>query len=298
MKRFVQIKKPQTSPQTSSIVRETIRYSPIILHATVDQAQPVGHKRTFVEHAHNLYHIAIYTKGDGEYSVEGRFHPAPPGTCVLIHPGQRHDFASHWRDSVYSEITFAYESPESKPLCISFEELLSLHTGVDISLLDNIVLPTDQMYVLRNLLMMATDHLNSADPLSQYHGQHDLMTIFNFLIGAAVSAEHEMFSQTRFERVKAYIEEHYSEHISIDELAKMASLSKGYFFREFKKQFGVSPLAHQQLIRIEAAKTLLKTTTLRCNEIAWQVGFSDVYFFHRIFKKHIGLTPIQFRKTN
>jgi AraC-like DNA-binding protein len=121
--------------------------------------------------------------------------------------------------------------------------------------------------------------------------------IFNFLIENAVLTQQKLFPEDHIERAKEYIEEHYFDQISIDELAKIASVSRGYFFRKFKSQFHVSPLAYQQAIRIEAAKTLLKTTVLRCNEIAWRVGFSDVYFFHRIFKKHIGLTPVQYRKT-
>jgi AraC-like DNA-binding protein len=296
MKRYVQTKKPQTHPQAASVARNAVQYGPLFLHATIDQTHPVGHKRTFAEHKHDFYHIVLYTEGYGEYSIEGSFHPAQPGSCVLIHPGQQHDFVSRWKRSVYSEITFAYQSAEGNPLCTSFEELLSIYTGLDISLIANIVLPMDQMYALRNLLMTATDHLNSADIFSEYHAQYDLAAIFNFLIRTAVSTEQKQFSKSRFELAKEYIEEHYVEQIRIDELTKLACVSRGYFFRQFKKQFGVSPQAYQQVIRIEAAKTLLKTTTLRCNEIAWRAGFNDVYFFHRIFKKHAGLTPVQYRK--
>lgn len=295
MKRYVQTKKPNTHPQAASVVHDTTQYTPVFLHATIDQTHPVGHKKTFAEHKHDFYHLVLYTKGHGEYSMQGSFHPAQPGTCVLIHPGQHHDFVSRWEHSVYSEITFAYQSASGTALRASFEKLLSSYTGMNISLKDKIVLPMDQTHILRNLLMTLVEHLTAPHQLSEYHAQHNLAMIFNFLITTAVATEQKLFPQSRFERVKGHIEENYLEQISVDEMAKVAGVSKGYFFREFKKQFGVSPLAYQQVIRIEAAKTLLKTTTLRCNEIAWRVGFSDVHFFHRIFKKHTNQTPVQFR---
>lgn len=296
MKHYVQTRKPQIYPQAASITNNEAQYTPELLHATIDQTHPVGNKKTFTRHKHDFYHIVLYTEGHGEYSIEGEFHPAQPGTCVLIHPGQHHDFVSRWKQSVYSEITFAYQSSQCKALCLTFEDLLSVYSGLDISLKSNIVFSVDRMHTLRNLMMRITNSLIRSDRLSEYQAQHNLTKIFNCLVEAAASSENKLFSESRFERTKSYIEEYYAEQICMDELAKMASASKGYFFREFKKLFGVTPLAHQQGIRIEAAKTFLKTTNLRCNEIAWRVGFSDVYFFHRIFKKHTSLTPIQFRK--
>lgn len=296
MRRFVRTKELPVKPQTSAIFHEGAHYFPVFLHATIDQDHPVGHKRTFVEHEHDFYHIVLYTKGYGEFSMEGVFHPAQPGACVLTHPGQRHDFVSRWERAVYSEITFSYETSAGDHLNLSFEELLEIYTGSDLRLNSNLILPIDQMHVLRNLLSTSTDHLNSVHPLSSYHAQHGLAKIFSFLIKNAVVTQPTSFTDNRFERVKNYIEEHFFEQLSADELANLAGVSRGYFFREFKKLFAISPMAHQQAMRVEAAKTLLRTTLLRCNEIAWRVGFSDVYFFHRIFKKHTGITPNQFRK--
>jgi AraC-like DNA-binding protein len=297
MKRYVQTKQFVSHPQAASIIHDSINYTPNVLHATIDQTHPIGHKQTFTRHKHDFYHIVLYTSGYGEYSIEGRFYPAQPGTCVLIHPGQYHDFVSRWKQSVYSEITFVYLSPENKFLNISFEKLLSLHTGLKTSLEPHYNLSMDQVHTLKNLLAKSISHLNGAGSHSHYFAHFDLVTIYNFFAQIAASHIREPLKQSRFERSGRYIEDQYFEKISIDELAKVAGVSNGYFFRGFKKEFGISPLAYQQNIRIEAAKTLLKTTTLRCNEIAWQVGFSDVYFFHRIFKKHTGQTPLQFRKS-
>ena len=295
MRRFVRIKKPDAIPQASSVFWNEVPYAPVFWHATVDQDRPVGSRKTFVEHVHDFYHIVLYTKGRGQYSKEGIFYPTEPGTCALIYPDQRHDFVSRWEHAVYSEITFSYQNNKGQSLKIPFEDLLSLHAGTEVHLIPQLKFSVDQVPILRNLFLTLTDHLNSTHPFSTFHAHNELTKIFSFLLENAVAAREDQCMDDRFERVKNYIEEHYFKPLSIDELAKLAGFSRGYFFRAFKEMFDISPVAYQQNLRIEAAKTLLKTTPLRCNEIARRVGFGDVYFFHRVFKKHIGVTPNQFR---
>jgi hypothetical protein len=152
------------------------------------------------------------------------------------------------------------------------------------------------MYVLQNFLIKSTDHLSSAHPSSQYHAQYDLAMIFNFLIENAVLTQQNDFLRTTLNVQKSILKSTISIRYPLTNWQRLPVSPEDIFFRKFKSQFHVSPLAYQQAIRIEAAKTLLKTTVLRCNEVAWRVGFSDVYFFHRVFKKHIRLTPVQYRK--
>ncbi|MBN1846295.1 MAG: helix-turn-helix transcriptional regulator [Sedimentisphaerales bacterium] len=295
MIRFVRIKKPDAKPHVSSLFWDDDQYTPLFWHTTIDQDRPVGSRKTFVEHQHDYYHIVLYTKGRGNYSQNGIFYPATPGTCVLTYPGLRHDFVSRWGKAVYSEITFSYVNTSNKYLKIPFDKLLELHAGTEVLLVPQLHFSLDQVQILRNLFLTLTDHLNSTHRFSMFHAHNELTKIFGFLVENAVLARKEQRGNDRFERVKDYIEEHYYKSLTIDELAKLAGFSRGYFFRAFKEMFDIPPLAYQQTIRIEAAKTLLKTTPLRCNEIASRVGFSDVYFFHRIFKKHLGMTPNQFR---
>jgi AraC-like DNA-binding protein len=98
-------------------------------------------------------------------------------------------------------------------------------------------------------------------------------------------------------RVRQYIDEHYAETITAEELASMSRCSKGHLFRTFKKSFRVSPLAYQQDLRFEAAQRLLRFTSLRCYEIAQRVGYSNVYYFHRQFKKRMRVTPAHYRQS-
>ena len=296
MKHFFRIKTTPISPQLLSIHFKGDIYRPVFWHASIDQDRPVGSQATFREHIHNFYHIVLYTKGEGAYSREGHFYTAQPGVCVLVHPNQRHDFVSKLRTAVYSELTFSYVNPQNEPLSCSFEQLLSLYSGLTVTLPDGLRVSSESRRILQALLIQMIDYLNSGRDLSMYHAHRTLSHIFNFLVEHRTNTIESEIIEDRFVRARMWIEEHYLESFSMDELAKSAGVSKGYFFRAFKKAFGVPPVVYQQQLRIEAAKTLLKATSLKCNEISFRVGFSDVYYFYRVFKKHTGITPKNYRK--
>ena len=58
---------------------------------------------------------------------------------------------------------------------------------------------------------------------------------------------------------------------------------------------GYSPLAYQTRLRIERAKDLLRNTSLRVSEIAAQIGYQNPMYFSSTFKKHTGMTPLEYR---
>jgi len=116
MFRFVRTQKTDFLAQALTITHDRQCFYPCIHHTTVGQDRPVGQVETFREHRHNLYHIVVYTRSEGAFSCEGQTIEAGPGTVVCISPGQWHDFVSHRRQSVYSEVTFSFETPEGRVL--------------------------------------------------------------------------------------------------------------------------------------------------------------------------------------
>lgn len=92
-----------------------------------------------------------------------------------------------------------------------------------------------------------------------------------------------------------YMEEHFDENVTLDELALKANLSKYYLLRSFTKQMGVSPYRYLQSIRIERAKKLLEDGTSPIDATS-KTGFSDQSHFTNYFKGFIGLTPKQYQK--
>ena len=94
----------------------------------------------------------------------------------------------------------------------------------------------------------------------------------------------------------SYIEEHYSERISLTELARMSFYNPGHFSKIFKETFGKTLTEFVREKRIERAVELLKKDEMSVDDIVKHTGFCDKKQFYRIFKKATGITPGEFRR--
>ena len=95
-----------------------------------------------------------------------------------------------------------------------------------------------------------------------------------------------------------YINEHFAEDISIDELAERAGISPYHFIRTFKKETGFTPHEYVVGTRMATARYLLKNTRLSVKDICFQTGFSSESVFCSAFKKRHEMTPAQYRSLN
>ncbi len=98
-----------------------------------------------------------------------------------------------------------------------------------------------------------------------------------------------------FLSVLELIERRVAEPLSIEELARAAHLSRGYFMSRFKQIFGLSPHQYQLLKRIEQARARLLKTSDTLDRISADLGFADAFHFSRLFKKMTGRSPQVFR---
>jgi AraC-like DNA-binding protein/ligand-binding sensor protein len=94
-----------------------------------------------------------------------------------------------------------------------------------------------------------------------------------------------------------YIWENFSRKISLDEISKAAGLSAPYFSSVFKEEMGENLSIYLNRLRVEKAANLLIETRNSLNVIAELCGFEDQSWFSKIFKKYIGVSPGQYRKT-
>ena len=113
-------------------------------------------------------------------------------------------------------------------------------------------------------------------------------------------SEYRAFFRTRensvVTRAKQYVAQHYAEDISLNQIARLVCLSPAYFSTLFKAETGSNFIKYLQRVRIEQAKTLLKTTKLRIGDIAVAVGYRDLKFFNKIFLSETTVTPSEYRK--
>lgn len=99
------------------------------------------------------------------------------------------------------------------------------------------------------------------------------------------------------ESITKYLNENYTEDISLYTLSKNMYLSPVYISKIFKELMGDSPINYLIQIRLIKAKNLLEDSKLSIKTIAKMVGYNDPYYFSKIYKKYYGISPNKARKT-
>lgn len=96
-------------------------------------------------------------------------------------------------------------------------------------------------------------------------------------------------------KAAAYLENHYTEELSIEELASLAGLSVRHFRRLFQEIYNTSPIQYINSLRIQAAKRLLLSSDLSITDIAMHCGFANGNYFSTRFKQATGQSPYVYR---
>ena len=113
-----------------------------------------------------------------------------------------------------------------------------------------------------------------------------------------VSRSHSNRSKNIVIKAKDYINEHYSEAISVRDVAEAVCISESYFKTIFKKSSGYSYSEYLTIVRMDQAKSLLNTTEKSVTEIALDVGYQTPNSFSSLFKRETGMTPTQYKNSH
>lgn len=126
---------------------------------------------------------------------------------------------------------------------------------------------------------------------------YNMLKWLSFFISYALDAEAAAREKyTIAEQVKTYIDAHYSEKITQNEIAKAVYLTPGYLSKVFKKETGISLNQYLNDKRIACAKELLASSAIDINEVAARSGFGSSSYFITSFRKTTGETPKEYRE--
>lgn len=145
---------------------------------------------------------------------------------------------------------------------------------------------TGWTHELEEVIGQAADYAGLREALKELHG-----SLF------------EAFEQDRdaeaswTEELKAYIDNHYMDNISLADLADRHGLNSSYLGRVFKQKYGHSPIDYLIQVRLTKARQLIREKPrLLFKDVAEMVGYSDPYYFSKLFKQWTGLTPREYKK--
>jgi AraC-like DNA-binding protein len=93
-----------------------------------------------------------------------------------------------------------------------------------------------------------------------------------------------------------WIERHLTENYPIEDVARIANMSEGYFYKRFLEEVGYTPGEYRMRRRMHLAKYLLRDGQIAITDIAFMLGFSTSQYFATVFRKLVGLTPRDYRQ--
>ena len=98
-------------------------------------------------------------------------------------------------------------------------------------------------------------------------------------------------------RAKEYLDAHFGEKISLEQLAGMAHLSKNFFRGKYQALMGISPHAYLEQVRLAYAQNLLRTTAMPLSQIAAACGYDSQSYMNYVFRRQTGRTPLNYRRS-
>ena len=119
---------------------------------------------------------------------------------------------------------------------------------------------------------------------------------FNFMTSYVKPQSNIDYSNHIVMVTKEYLEAHYAEDISLENVAEQVNISPQYFSKLIKKTTGFNFIDWLSMLRVKKAKELLTNSNLTVKEVCFMVGYKDPNYFSRIFKKRIGITPSEYVK--
>lgn len=225
----------------------------------------------FSRHSHPYLELMYFIDGKGDLEVSGTQMSISLFDTVVYPAGWLHQEAAA-SEKLRRIICLWVDLPE-----LELEEPIQLHDR------------GDRMSTLFRMVYQEAKRENPEPYLLQYALK---MLLTNILRDQNETLAHELAPAHALQ----YIHAHYTEHISLDQLAALEHISKSYLSRQFHQRTGMTVITYVNLLRIEAAKRLLTCSDIGVSEIAYQVGFESPKYFYRMFHKLTGQSPASFRR--
>jgi len=241
-------------------------------------------------HSHYFSELFYVNHGSGNFVVEDKMFPVKEGDLVIINPNIEHTEKS------YNAIPLEYVVLGIDGLVFNFnkddqEEQFSVFNFHDSK--NNI------RFYLTSMLNEIEERKSEYEIVCQNLLEVLLIQIMRNANYHLIATNAVMSKKINKEcsKVKRYLDSNYADHITLEKLVEITHMNKYYLIHAFTKYSGMSPINYLNYRRIEEGKNLLETTDFSIAVISNGVGFSSQAYFSQAFKKHVGITPNDYRKS-
>ena len=231
--------------------------------------------------------ILIYvTNGSGEVVVEGEHHLLFKNDYIVIPKNVPHYYGTNEEDA-WTIYWIHFDGSKAQHLTKSFGKKYSLQTHHSVREEFRIHLFKDLIHTLS--MGYAPSHLEYASLSLQ-------QLIASFLYSDQFMHHLHVKDSDVIAKSISFMKTHVEEALSLKELADHAGLSVAHYSKLFTQKIGFSPIDHFIHLKIQYACQLLDISHLYIKEIAYRVGYKDPYYFSRIFKKIMQMSPAEYKK--
>lgn len=243
-------------------------------------------EEAFRKHAHDAYSIGLVETGLTNFYLEGDFHTVTAGQMALIGPNAVHAC----NPDLESNMTYRMFYVDSPLLEEVARDVLGSEAGPPV--FKGPVVDDPSLFSDWRKLHLAI--IGNADRLEKQ--SRLIQCIADLLSRHALPVSRRGQSQETgaVKVVREHLARNLSEKITLDELSRLAGLSRYHFLRSFQQKTGLPPHAYQNQLRVERGKALL-AGGMAISRVAVEVGFTDQSHFTRVFKQFTGATPNQYQ---
>lgn len=240
-------------------------------------------------HWHDFYEIEVVICGDGKHIINGKEYVWKTGHIYFLRTTDFHRIDLTKRGFVH-QIQF---TPFNMP-----PEVLSLINDTT----GNIAtyLSQKDFSAVNSLCLMLQDNCDKKKIYNENVASNILYLIVNTII-RSLSDKNSMSPLMVDERITGiinYINDHFKERLSLEEIATKSYLSKNHLCSYFKKEIGITIFSYIKNIRLDYAAKLVVTTDMKSIEICFACGYGSVSNFLRDFRNRFGQSPMVMRKNH
>lgn len=236
-------------------------------------------------HTHNHAELFFVVGGQGSFQLQNRQFSVGSRDLVIINSGVLHTELSQ-SGSPMEYIVLGVDSLEvlaDTSGCVQSH----FYTGWD--------------EVVRCLRLMLQE-VRNGQPGHQFICQHLLEVILLWLLRqdnlTLTAAAADRRSSRECDLVRRYIDDHFKENLTLDQLAALAHINKYHLVHTFRKEYNTSPISYQISRRIQESRMLLVSTDFNLSQIAQILGFSSLSYFSQSFRRLEGISPMEYLKRN
>ncbi len=251
-------------------------------------------KYMFEPHSHDFYELYFLLDGEREFFVDNKMFKVSANTLVVVPP-----FCIHKTEGgPYKRININI-SPD---LLSQFHNEFLMNTSKEIA----VKIDKNYIDIVTRLLKEGTKIQSSMSNnkvkvdcmLSLVQTIIYLLSIQNLVAISASSTAHKPKNVSpEVLKILSYINLNYNQQIQLKDLCDKFFLSKVSLCKKFKNVMNCSIMEYVSRMRLSKAKLLLRDTNKSIEEIAVECGFSSANYFGLIFKKEVGLSPLNYKKT-